>query len=49
MTPIFDWSFAFSILPTLGEALIITIKATMLGMALAVTLGLGLAQLRRSK
>ena len=49
MTPIFDWSFAFSILPTLGEALIITIQATVLGMALAVTLGLGLALLRRSK
>lgn len=49
MTPIFDWSFAFSILPTLGEALIITIQATVLGMALAVTLGLALALLRRSK
>lgn len=47
MNPIFDWAFAWEILPTLGSALVITIQATVLGMALAVTLGLGLAMLRR--
>lgn len=49
MTPIFDWSFALEILPTLGSALIITIQATVLGMLVAVTLGLVLALLRRSR
>ncbi|HAP24887.1 MAG TPA: ectoine/hydroxyectoine ABC transporter permease subunit EhuD [Achromobacter sp.] len=49
MTPIFDWSFALEILPTLGSALVITIQATVLGMLVAVTLGLALAMLRRSK
>ena len=48
MTPIFDWSFALEILPTLGSALVITIQATVLGMLVAVTLGLVLAMLRRS-
>ena len=33
MTPIFDWSFALEILPTLGSALVVTIQATLLGMA----------------
>jgi len=47
MTPIFDWAFAWEILPALGSALIITIQATLLGMALAVVLGLVLAMLRR--
>ncbi|CAB3841302.1 MULTISPECIES: ectoine/hydroxyectoine ABC transporter permease subunit EhuD [Achromobacter] len=49
MTPIFDWSFALEILPTLGSALLITIQATVLGMLVAVTLGLVLAMLRRSR
>jgi len=49
MKPIFDWSFALEILPTLGSALIITIQATVLGMLVAVTLGLALALLRRSR
>nr|WP_315846665.1 ectoine/hydroxyectoine ABC transporter permease subunit EhuD [uncultured Achromobacter sp.] len=49
MTPVFDWSFALEILPTLGSALIITIQATVLGMLVAVTLGLVLAMLRRSR
>ncbi|WP_338879152.1 ectoine/hydroxyectoine ABC transporter permease subunit EhuD [Achromobacter veterisilvae] len=49
MTPIFDWSFALEILPTLGFALIVTIQATLLGMLVAVTLGLVLAMLRRSR
>ncbi len=49
MKPVFDWSFALEILPTLGSALIITIQATVLGMLVAVTLGLALALLRRSR
>ncbi|WP_348995460.1 ectoine/hydroxyectoine ABC transporter permease subunit EhuD [Achromobacter sp. HNDS-1] len=49
MKPIFDWSFALDILPTLGSALVITIQATVLGMLVAVTLGLALALLRRSR
>lgn len=49
MKPIFDWSFALEILPMLGSALVITIQATVLGMLVAVTLGLALALLRRSR
>ena len=49
MTPIFDWSFAWEILPTLGSALLITVQATVMGMAVAVSLGLVLAMLRRSR
>lgn len=49
MTPIFHWSFALEILPTLGSALVITIQATVLGMLVAITLGLVLAMLRRSR
>ncbi|RYH19892.1 MAG: ectoine/hydroxyectoine ABC transporter permease subunit EhuD [Alcaligenaceae bacterium] len=49
MSPVFDWAFALEILPTLGEALIITVQATLLGMLLAVTLGLVLALLRRAR
>lgn len=49
MTPIFDWSFALEILPTLASALVITVQATVLGMLVAVTLGLVLAMLRRSR
>jgi len=48
MSPIFDWHFAWQILPTLGSALVITIEATLIGMLLAVTLGLALALLRRA-
>ncbi|CAM4058484.1 ectoine/hydroxyectoine ABC transporter permease subunit EhuD [Bordetella tumulicola] len=47
MSPIFDWAFAWEILPTLGSALIITVQATILGMSLAIVLGLVLAMLRR--
>ena len=48
MNPIFDWNFAFDILPTLAQALVITVQATAIGMLLAVTLGLVLAMLRRA-
>lgn len=48
MTVIFDWTFAWEILPKLGAALWVTIQATVLGMLLAITLGLVLALLRRA-
>lgn len=44
----FDWAFAWSILPQLLWALRITVLATILGMALAATLGLVWVLLRRS-
>jgi len=46
---IFDWGYAWDILPQLGRALIVTLQATALGMALALTLGLVLALVRRSR
>lgn len=49
MKPIFDWTFAWEILPALGSALVITVQATALGMLLAIVLGLVLALLRRSR
>lgn len=48
MKPIFDWNFAWEILPTLGQALIITVQATLIGMLVATTLGLVLALMRRA-
>jgi polar amino acid transport system permease protein len=48
MTPVFDWTFAFQVLPVLGAALAVTVQATLLGMAVAIVLGLVLATLRRS-
>ena len=44
-----DWAFVAEILPTLIEGVKITILATILGYALAVVLGLGLALLRRTR
>lgn len=46
---IFDWAFAWSLMPELMDALGITVIATVLGMALAMVLGLFWAVLRRSK
>lgn len=45
---IFDWAYAWDILPELGRALLITIQATVLGMVLAMPLGLVLALARRA-
>ncbi len=45
---IFDWDYAREILPLLGQALRITVLATVLGMLLAMTLGLVLALARRA-
>lgn len=38
-----DWSFAFDILPLLARASLVTLQATVLGFALAATLGLAFA------
>ena len=45
---IFDWGYAWEILPALAGALVVTLQATALGMAIALTLGLALALARRS-
>lgn len=44
---IFDWQYAWDILPLLGRGLLVTIQATVLGMVLAMVLGLVLALARR--
>ena len=45
---IFDWSYALSLLPVLAPALLITVQATLAGMAIALVAGLLLALARRS-
>jgi polar amino acid transport system permease protein len=44
-----DWAFAWSILPDLARASLVTLHATLVGFALAATLGLALAILRMSR
>lgn len=46
---IFDWHYAWQILPQLALAAIVTIKATFAGYALAIVLGLVLALARRDR
>lgn len=46
---IFDPQFAVSLLPELGRGLMVTVQATLGGMALALTLGLAAALARRSR
>jgi polar amino acid transport system permease protein len=41
-----DWEFALEIVPTLGRAAVVTIEATLLGFAIAASLGLLLAVVR---
>ena len=43
---IWDWSFAFEILPLLARAAVVTIEATLLGFLIAAILGLVLAGTR---
>jgi polar amino acid transport system permease protein len=45
---IWDWDFALRILPDLLRALVVTVEATVLGMSLALVLGLLWAVLRRA-
>ncbi len=44
-----DWSYTLEILPVLGQASLLTVKATLLGFALAAVLGLVFAVLRMSR
>jgi polar amino acid transport system permease protein len=44
-----DWDYTLEILPMLGQASLLTVKATLLGFVLAATLGLVFALLRMSK
>lgn len=44
-----DWAFVQKILPTLGQGVIVTIQATLMGIVLALIVGLVLAVLRRSQ
>lgn len=44
-----DWDFALEILPALLEGLKVTVQATILGILVAMTLGLVLAMARRSE
>ncbi|HSO07995.1 MAG TPA: ectoine/hydroxyectoine ABC transporter permease subunit EhuD [Pelomicrobium sp.] len=46
---IFDPQFAWSLLPELGKGLVVTVQATLGGMAVALTLGLAAALARRSR
>lgn len=43
---IWDWSFAFEILPVLAQAAVVTIQATLLGFLIAASLGLLIAGAR---
>lgn len=44
----FDWDFALSILPDLARGMLVTVRATILGMIVALILGLVLALGRRA-
>ncbi|WP_191060298.1 ectoine/hydroxyectoine ABC transporter permease subunit EhuD [Geminicoccus harenae] len=46
---LWDWSYAFEILPILAQASLVTIQATLLGFVLALVLGLVFALLRMAK
>ncbi len=45
----FDWGYVWEVAPRLAEGLLVTIQATLVGMAVALTLGLVLALARRSR
>ena len=49
MPDLWDWGYTWQILPELARAAVITIEATLLGFALAATLGLLFAILRMSQ
>ena len=46
---IWDWDYAWEILPDLLRGLWVTVQATLLGIVIALALGLVLALLRRSR
>ncbi len=46
---LFDWAFAFEILPVMAKAALVTLQATIVGYALALAIGLAMALARRSR
>jgi polar amino acid transport system permease protein len=47
--PLWDWDYAFAVLPELLRALVTTIEITLLGSVVALSLGLVIAVLRRAR
>jgi polar amino acid transport system permease protein len=47
--PIWDWGYAFQVLPQLLRALLVTLEITALGSVVALVLGLVIAVVRRAK
>lgn len=45
----FDWMFFFHLVPLMFQGLLVTVKATLMGFAVAVVLGFGFALARRSR
>jgi polar amino acid transport system permease protein len=46
--PLWDWGYAFEVLPQLLRALLVTLEITLLGSVLALLLGLAIAVLRQA-
>ncbi|HEV7789379.1 MAG TPA: ectoine/hydroxyectoine ABC transporter permease subunit EhuD [Pseudonocardia sp.] len=49
MMPVWDWGYAFQVLPQLLRALLVTLEITVLGSVVALVLGLVIAVVRRAK
>lgn len=47
--PVWDWGYAFQVLPQLLRALLVTLEITVLGSVVALALGLVIAVVRRAK
>lgn len=47
--PVFNWEFAWEVLPRMWEGMVVIIQATLLGITIAMVLGLFLALGRRSE
>jgi polar amino acid transport system permease protein len=47
--PVWDWGYAFQVLPQLLRALLVTLEITLLGSVVALVLGLVIAVVRRAK
>jgi polar amino acid transport system permease protein len=47
--PVWDWGYAFKVLPQLLRALLVTLEITVLGSVVALVLGLVIAVVRRAK
>lgn len=49
LAPVWDWGYTWEILPDLWDGLLVTLRATFVGIIIALILGLILAVARRSK